>query len=52
MASIRSRAAVRERGDGIYVTGPLGGSIHGRHLNFTPRVKLARELAATGTSPR
>lgn len=35
-------------GDGIYVTGPLGGSILGRHLTFEPRVHLARQLAATG----
>ena len=32
-------------GDGIYVTGPLGGSILGRHMTFTPRISLARELA-------
>src|SRR4051812_43546551 len=31
--------------DGVYVTGPLGGSILGRHMTFTPRVALARELA-------
>jgi thiamine-monophosphate kinase len=31
-------------GDGVYVTGPLGGSILGRHLEFEPRVKLARQL--------
>jgi thiamine-monophosphate kinase len=32
-------------GDAIYVTGPLGGSIRGRHMTFEPRVALARELA-------
>jgi thiamine-monophosphate kinase len=32
-------------GDGIYVTGPLGGSILGRHMTFEPRIKLARALA-------
>ena len=31
-------------GDAIYVTGPLGGSILGRHLSFTPRTHEAREL--------
>jgi thiamine-monophosphate kinase len=31
--------------DGIFVTGPLGGSSAGRHMTFEPRVKLARELA-------
>ena len=35
-------------GDGIYVTGPLGGSILGRHMTFEPRVQLARELAQSG----
>jgi thiamine-monophosphate kinase len=35
-------------GDGVYVTGPLGGSILGRHMTFEPRVILARQLAATG----
>jgi len=34
-------------GDGICVTGPLGGSLAGRHMTFVPRVHLARELAAT-----
>ncbi len=33
-------------GDGIYVTGPLGGSRGGRHMTFAPRVRLARDLAA------
>lgn len=32
-------------GDFLYVTGPLGGSILGRHLTFEPRVTLARQLA-------
>ena len=34
-------------GDGIYVTGPLGGSIRGRHMTFEPRVELARRLLET-----
>ena len=32
-------------GDRLYVSGPLGGSIRGRHMHFSPRVYLARELA-------
>ncbi|MCC6421857.1 MAG: thiamine-monophosphate kinase [Phycisphaerales bacterium] len=32
-------------GDNIYITGPLGGSILGRHMTFSPRVHEARELA-------
>ena len=31
--------------DRIYVTGPLGGSILGRHMTFEPRIHLARNLA-------
>jgi len=33
-----------EPGDAIIVSGPLGGSILGRHLEFTPRIDLARQL--------
>jgi thiamine-monophosphate kinase len=32
----------------LFVTGPLGGSILGRHMSFVPRVAEARRLAATG----
>lgn len=40
-AVTRSGARV---GDGLYVSGPLGGSLAGRHLTFTPRVREARAL--------
>ncbi|MGE5610622.1 MAG: thiamine-phosphate kinase [Bacillota bacterium] len=35
-------------GDGIYVTGPLGGSILGRHMTFMPRVAEGRTLGQSG----
>jgi len=34
-------------GDGLFVTGKLGGSLLGRHMTFTPRVEEARRIAET-----
>jgi thiamine-monophosphate kinase len=33
-------------GDSIFVTGKLGGSLAGRHLTFTPRIREARWLTS------
>lgn len=38
---LRSTAGVK---DHIFVTGPLGGSLKGKHLNFTPKIKESRFL--------
>ncbi|MFH0839044.1 MAG: thiamine-phosphate kinase [Candidatus Omnitrophota bacterium] len=40
---LRSGAQV---GDTILVTGSLGGSLYGRHLSFTPRIKESRFLVS------
>lgn len=41
-----SRAGAKP-GNSIYVTGALGGSLLGRHMEFVPRIREARSLART-----
>ncbi len=33
-------------GDRIWLTGPVGGSILGRHMTFEPRIEIARQIAS------
>jgi thiamine-monophosphate kinase len=46
VAPITRRGA--KPGDGLYVTGPLGGSILGRHMTFSPRIPEGRTLGQSG----
>jgi thiamine-monophosphate kinase len=44
------RGAGAKVGDTLFVSGQLGGSIKGRHLDFVPRIELALKLAKTAGS--
>jgi thiamine-monophosphate kinase len=42
------RRSAAEVDDAIFVTGPLGGSLHhGRHLSFSPRLQISEWLSRT-----
>ncbi|MCB9867049.1 MAG: thiamine-monophosphate kinase [Phycisphaerales bacterium] len=45
IAPVRRSGA--QAGDGVYVTGRLGGSLLGKHLTFRPRIRAAEVLART-----
>ncbi len=50
-AAPKGRAVLRRgarSGDVIYVSGELGGSIHGHHLTFEPRIREGRWLREQG----
>lgn len=59
MISVAGRGTVRkgnlvtrsegQEGDGIYVTGRLGGSLAGKHLDFEPRLRESRWLVGNHT---
>ena len=50
LGEVEAGRAVRRSGarvgDDIFVTGPLGGSLLGRHLDVQPRIKEAKALAS------